>query len=172
MDPINIQGLHNLCVVYVERGKLAQAQSCLSYAHQLAPHEDYIVRHLQIVQTRINRLKMTPGPSREKDIAFADFDPKDFGGSSEFLLVNANSVNSNSNKSPQSSSSSSKPTMSKDDPVFIESEAMSSTIDQDYRTSNSNSNLNNEQLDQSSSKFRHYSNSNNELENNSSPGMS
>ncbi|XP_058831025.1 protein O-mannosyl-transferase Tmtc3-like [Topomyia yanbarensis] len=80
LDPINIQGLHNLCVVYVERGKLVQAQSCLAHAHQLAPGEDYILRHLQIVQTRIGRLRGTPGTSREKEIAFTEFDPREFGG--------------------------------------------------------------------------------------------
>uniref|UniRef100_A0A182WCW8 Protein O-mannosyl-transferase TMTC3 n=1 Tax=Anopheles minimus TaxID=112268 RepID=A0A182WCW8_9DIPT len=80
LDPINIQGLHNLCVVYVERGKLLQAQDCLSHAHELAPGEEYIGRHLQIVQTRINRLRQTPDGSREKEIAFADYDPQEFGG--------------------------------------------------------------------------------------------
>lgn len=77
---MNIQGLHNLCVVYVERGKLAQAHSCLEHAHQLAPTEDYILRHLQIVQTRISKLKTLPGYSKEKEIAFTEFDPKEFGG--------------------------------------------------------------------------------------------
>lgn len=57
MDPVNIQGLHNLCVVYVERGRLLQAQSCLKHAHELAPAEDYIVRHLNIVQTRIAKYR-------------------------------------------------------------------------------------------------------------------
>jgi protein O-mannosyl-transferase len=80
LDPINIQGLHNLCVVYVEHGKLAQAQSCLSHAHRLAPHEEYILKHLQIVQTRIQKLKSIPGESKEKEIAFAEFDPKEYGG--------------------------------------------------------------------------------------------
>lgn len=50
---MNIQGLHNLCVVYVERGKLIQALECLQRAHKLAPEEDYILRHLKIVQQRI-----------------------------------------------------------------------------------------------------------------------
>lgn len=80
LDPINIQGLHNLCVVYVERGKLAKAQECLQHAHQLAPNEDYILRHLQIVQTRISKLKQAIDMDTEKEIAFAEFDPKDFGG--------------------------------------------------------------------------------------------
>lgn len=58
LDPKNIQGLHNLCVVHVERGKLLQAQACLEKAHELAPAEDYVLRHLQIVQNRIAKLKL------------------------------------------------------------------------------------------------------------------
>ncbi|RZC36371.1 transmembrane and TPR repeat-containing protein -like [Asbolus verrucosus] len=60
LDPENIQGLHNLCVVHVERGKLLEAQSCLEKAHQLAPAEDYVLKHLQIVQNRIAKLKLNP----------------------------------------------------------------------------------------------------------------
>lgn len=60
LDPENIQGLHNLCVVHVERGKLIQAQACLEKAHKLAPGEDYVLRHLQIVQNRIAKMKMNP----------------------------------------------------------------------------------------------------------------
>lgn len=56
LDPMNVQGQHNLCVVYVERGDLSAAEKCLQQAHRLAPHEDYIVRHLNIVQTRIAKL--------------------------------------------------------------------------------------------------------------------
>lgn len=48
-----MQGLHNLCVVYVERGELAAAETCLSRAHAMAPHEDYILRHLKIVRSRL-----------------------------------------------------------------------------------------------------------------------
>ena len=53
---MNVQGQHNLCVVYVERGDLSAAEKCLQQAHRLAPHEDYIVRHLGIVQNRIAKL--------------------------------------------------------------------------------------------------------------------
>lgn len=60
LDPENIQGLHNLCVVHVERGKLIEAQTCLEKAHSLAPGEDYVLRHLQIVQNRIAKLKINP----------------------------------------------------------------------------------------------------------------
>lgn len=81
IDPTNIQGLHNLCVVYVERGKLTQALDCLQHAHKLAPQEDYILKHLKIVQQRLANLKQAPGMQRQKTIAFAKYDPKDFGGS-------------------------------------------------------------------------------------------
>lgn len=53
---MNVQGQHNLCVVHVERGDLSAAEKCLQQAHRLAPHEDYIVRHLGIVQNRIAKL--------------------------------------------------------------------------------------------------------------------
>lgn len=58
LDPENIQGLHNLCVVYVERGELVRAEKCLARAHLMAPHEDYVLRHLKIVQTRIAKLQL------------------------------------------------------------------------------------------------------------------
>lgn len=80
IDPSNIQGLHNLCVVYVERGKLTQALDCLHHAHKLAPHEDYIFKHLKIVQQRLAKLKQAPGMNQQKTIAFAEYDPTDFGG--------------------------------------------------------------------------------------------
>ncbi|CAL8141337.1 unnamed protein product [Orchesella dallaii] len=56
MDPENVQGLHNLCVVYVERGDLLRAEKCFIRATQLAPHEEYIHRHLKIVRQRITKL--------------------------------------------------------------------------------------------------------------------
>lgn len=72
--------MHNLCVVYVERGKLTQALDCLQHAHKLAPQEDYILKHLKIVQQRLANLKQAPGMHQQKTIAFAKYDPKDFGG--------------------------------------------------------------------------------------------
>ncbi|XP_065334770.1 protein O-mannosyl-transferase Tmtc3 isoform X1 [Cloeon dipterum] len=56
IEPHNVQGLHNLCVVYVERGNLVRAEACLRHALRLAPHEDYILRHLKIVQARLAKL--------------------------------------------------------------------------------------------------------------------
>ncbi|XP_044748046.1 protein O-mannosyl-transferase Tmtc3 [Coccinella septempunctata] len=60
IDPENIQGLHNLCVVHVERGKLLEALACLQKAHELAPEEDYVLRHLQIVQNKVIKMKLNP----------------------------------------------------------------------------------------------------------------
>ncbi|XP_014259780.1 transmembrane and TPR repeat-containing protein CG4050 [Cimex lectularius] len=57
LEPNNIQGVHNLCVVYVERGSLERAETCLKRAHKLAPNEDYVLRHLSIVQSRIAMAK-------------------------------------------------------------------------------------------------------------------
>ncbi|VVC41584.1 Hypothetical protein CINCED_3A005366 [Cinara cedri] len=59
LDPDNTQGMHNLCVVYVERGLLKEAETCLEKAHLMSPHEDYIVKHLKIVQNRL-QAKQTP----------------------------------------------------------------------------------------------------------------
>lgn len=47
-------------MVHVERGKLLQAEACLQKAHKLAPGEDYVLRHLQIVQNRIAKMKLNP----------------------------------------------------------------------------------------------------------------
>lgn len=80
LDPVNIQGLHNLCVVYVERGLLAKAFACLHEAHKLAPNEDYIVKHLQIIETRLAKLKAQAANNREKELAFSEYDPREFGG--------------------------------------------------------------------------------------------
>ena len=52
LDPEHVQGLHNLCVVHVKRDDLVRAQECLERAARLAPNEDYIQRHLQIVRAR------------------------------------------------------------------------------------------------------------------------
>lgn len=53
LEPDNVQGLHNLCVVLVERGRLATAARCLRRAAHLAPREGYIRRHLAIVLQRL-----------------------------------------------------------------------------------------------------------------------
>ena len=53
IDPSHVQGHHNLCVVMVEQGNLKSALQCLKEVLILAPQEDYILRHIKIVETRI-----------------------------------------------------------------------------------------------------------------------
>ncbi|XP_029457518.1 protein O-mannosyl-transferase TMTC3 isoform X2 [Rhinatrema bivittatum] len=53
MDPDNVQGKHNLCVVYFEEQDLLKAEKCLVETLALAPHEEYIHRHLSIVRSKI-----------------------------------------------------------------------------------------------------------------------
>ncbi|XP_075712919.1 protein O-mannosyl-transferase TMTC3 [Rhinoderma darwinii] len=56
MDPNNVQGKHNLCVVYFEERDLLRAERCLVETLALAPHEEYIQRHLSIVRNKIMSL--------------------------------------------------------------------------------------------------------------------
>ncbi|XP_069620492.1 protein O-mannosyl-transferase TMTC3 isoform X3 [Ranitomeya imitator] len=56
MDPNNVQGKHNLCVVYFEERDLFRAERCLVETLALAPHEEYIQRHLSIVRSKIMAL--------------------------------------------------------------------------------------------------------------------
>ena len=60
MDPGNVQGKHNLCVVYFEERDLPRAERCLEETLAMAPHEEYVRRHLSIV-----RGKMADGRSCE-----------------------------------------------------------------------------------------------------------
>ncbi|NXP76617.1 TMTC3 protein, partial [Ramphastos sulfuratus] len=53
LDPNNVQGKHNLCVVYFEERDLIKAERCLVETLALAPHEEYIQRHLSIVRSKI-----------------------------------------------------------------------------------------------------------------------
>ena len=57
MDPKNVQANHNLCVVYVEKGDLLKAEKCLVDVIQLAPNEDYIKQHLNIVRSKIHQIR-------------------------------------------------------------------------------------------------------------------
>ncbi|XP_030369028.1 protein O-mannosyl-transferase TMTC3 [Scaptodrosophila lebanonensis] len=77
-EPHNTQGLHNLCVVFVERKRLAKAAACLQYAHRLAPGEDYIGRHLQIVLARLQKIDKLPETSPERQLAYEDYNSKEF----------------------------------------------------------------------------------------------
>ena len=54
IDPRNVQGLHNLCVVMVETNQLAKAKDCFKRALELAPQEDYIQKHLEIVEEKLS----------------------------------------------------------------------------------------------------------------------
>ncbi|XP_006818380.1 protein O-mannosyl-transferase TMTC3-like [Saccoglossus kowalevskii] len=52
IEPKNIQANHNLCVVYVEEGNLAKAETCLVAVSDMAPNEEYIKKHLNIVRAK------------------------------------------------------------------------------------------------------------------------
>lgn len=160
--------------MYVERGRLAAAQACLTHAHNLAPSEDYILRHLQIVQTRIARLRTSVGMDKEKEVAFAEFDPKEYGGdlnlrgaaTKQHLAVNSEkrasldkdraSAGKKPPTAPQTATTTTSvskkisangvvaaaqnlPSSQIEEPIFIESEAMSSKIHNDYHYRPSNS---------------------------------
>jgi tetratricopeptide (TPR) repeat protein len=75
LDPENIQGLHNLCVVYVERGNLLRAEACLTRAYRLAPNEEYVLRHLNVVRSRISKLQISRSSEEGKE--FEDFENAD-----------------------------------------------------------------------------------------------
>ncbi|XP_014663427.1 PREDICTED: transmembrane and TPR repeat-containing protein 3-like [Priapulus caudatus] len=55
-DKDHVQARHNLCVVYVERGSLREAERCLAGVLALAPREDYVRAHLSIVRTKVAEL--------------------------------------------------------------------------------------------------------------------
>lgn len=54
-DPRNYQGLHNLCVVYLQRNELRQAVECFQEALRLAPHVSYIQHHLYVAGLLLER---------------------------------------------------------------------------------------------------------------------
>lgn len=62
MDPSNVQGKHNLCVVYFEEKDLLKAEKCLVETLALAPHEEYIQRHLSIVRDKISSASFVEQP--------------------------------------------------------------------------------------------------------------
>ena len=53
IEPHHVQGQHNLCVLYVERGMLSEGKICLEKALALAPDEEYIRNHLNIVTRKL-----------------------------------------------------------------------------------------------------------------------
>lgn len=105
-EPHNIQGLHNLCVVYVERKHLAKAQLCLRYAYHLAKTEEYILRHLQIVEQRLQKIYKLPDTSPEKQLALADFNPKEFPIPSKATISSSSTTTTTSSSTTTSSTSS------------------------------------------------------------------
>lgn len=71
IDPSNVQGKHNLCVVYFEERDLLQAERCLEETLAMAPHEEYVRRHLSIVRSKIAAMNAAgqplSGPSAVRD---------------------------------------------------------------------------------------------------------
>lgn len=110
-----------------------KAHACLQEAHALAPNEDYIIKHLQIIETRLTRLKSQSAMSREKELAFSDFDPSEFGGRASSKSSSSASVTSNSNnniKISQFHTSSSTSTSSPSSPSSIKSNTVAEKLRQ------------------------------------------
>lgn len=61
-DPGNVQAKHNLCVVYFEERQLARAEQCLQETLAMAPHEEYVQRHLAIVRAKMAAMSATGKP--------------------------------------------------------------------------------------------------------------
>ena len=66
MEPNNIDAKHNLCVVYVEAGYLLEAEKCLAHVHSLAPEEQYILNHLNIVRAKIQEYRQKKAAEEAK----------------------------------------------------------------------------------------------------------
>ncbi|XP_014825492.1 PREDICTED: transmembrane and TPR repeat-containing protein 3 [Poecilia mexicana] len=62
MDPTNVQGKHNLCVVYFEERDLPRAERCLEETLALAPNEEYVRRHLSIVRSKMAAMSAAGEP--------------------------------------------------------------------------------------------------------------
>ncbi|XP_075994394.1 protein O-mannosyl-transferase TMTC3-like [Genypterus blacodes] len=62
MDPTNVQGKHNLCVVYFEERDLPRAERCLEETLALAPGEEYVRRHLAIVRGKMAAMSAAGQP--------------------------------------------------------------------------------------------------------------
>ncbi len=64
LDPDDVQGRHNLCVVMVETGRMREAAGCLREAQKLADKVKgregefaYVARHLRVVEERIRNME-------------------------------------------------------------------------------------------------------------------
>ena len=64
VDPTNVQANHNLCVVMVEAGYLERARDCLYKVTQMAPNEQYVSKHLKIVQDKLDLLSAQNRPEQ------------------------------------------------------------------------------------------------------------
>ena len=64
VDPTNVQANHNLCVVMVEAGYLERARDCLYKVTQMAPNEQYVSKHLKIVQDKLDLLSAQNRPKQ------------------------------------------------------------------------------------------------------------
>lgn len=62
MDPTNVQGKHNLCVVYFEERDLPRAERCLEETLAMAPNEEYVRRHLSIVRNKMAAMSAAGQP--------------------------------------------------------------------------------------------------------------
>ncbi|KAM7415150.1 hypothetical protein PAMA_019801 [Pampus argenteus] len=71
MDPTNVQGKHNLCVVYFEERDLPRAERCLEETLALAPNEEYVRRHLSIVRNKMAAMSAAGQPLTSSEGAAA-----------------------------------------------------------------------------------------------------
>ncbi|XP_055011548.1 protein O-mannosyl-transferase TMTC3 [Boleophthalmus pectinirostris] len=116
LDPTNVQGKHNLCVVYFEERDLPKAESCLVETLALAPNEEYVKRHLNIVRSKMAAMSAAgqpltaPPPSspqegaahQEEKQPIVNKEPED--KQQEGSGANANGKQKNSRKSKEASS--------------------------------------------------------------------
>ncbi|XP_059169827.1 protein O-mannosyl-transferase TMTC3-like isoform X2 [Physella acuta] len=65
-NPKNSQAMHNLCVVYVERGDLLRAEKCLIQTQELDPTAQYIQDHLKIVRNKIAEVRKRMEAEKQK----------------------------------------------------------------------------------------------------------
>ncbi|XP_038856364.1 protein O-mannosyl-transferase TMTC3-like [Salvelinus namaycush] len=69
MDPTNVQGKHNLCVVYFEERDLPRAERCLEETLALAPNEEYVRCHLGAVRGKMEAMSAPLSPASAEGAA-------------------------------------------------------------------------------------------------------
>lgn len=74
------------------------------------------MKHLQIIETRLTKLRAQAGPSREKELAFSDYDAREFGGHES----KDNKVNLKVSQYASSVQSQAELLHTSKDPVFLE----------------------------------------------------